>query len=69
MNTITIQLNGEEKKIDPEITLAQLIQYLELDGKHIAIELNENIIPKSQLTQTSLQQGDQLELVTAIGGG
>lgn len=69
MNTITIQLNGEEKKIDPEITLYQLIQDLELDSKHIAIELNENIIPKSQLTQISLQQGDQLELVTAIGGG
>ncbi|MBR9827506.1 MAG: sulfur carrier protein ThiS [Oceanospirillales bacterium] len=64
-----IQVNGEAREINADATLAELIEQLELTGKRIAIELNLEIIPRSEHTGTRLNAGDQVEIVHAIGGG
>lgn len=64
-----IQVNGEAREINADATLAELIEQLELTGKRIAIELNLEIIPRSEHTETRLNAGDQVEIVHAIGGG
>jgi len=48
---------------------AALLARLELSGKKIAVERNGEIVPKSAHAQTLVADGDQLEIVVAVGGG
>jgi sulfur carrier protein len=64
-----IILNGQPTAADPGSTVAALIAQLGLVGKRIAVEVNENIVPRSAHESTSLQAGDRVEIVHAIGGG
>lgn len=64
-----IQVNGETLDVSENATLAELVEQLELVGKRIAVELNLEIIPRSEHAATRLSAGDQVEIVHAIGGG
>lgn len=64
-----IQLNGEAYPLDEPITLTDLVERLGLAGKRLAIELNLEIVPRSQFAETRLADGDRVEIVHAIGGG
>ncbi|GEN26191.1 sulfur carrier protein ThiS [Halomonas cupida] len=64
-----IQLNGEPHALDREQSVAELVETLGLGGRRIAVELNENIVPRSLHTETLLSDGDSVEIVHAIGGG
>lgn len=64
-----IQLNGESKELAEQSTVADLLALLDLVGRRIAVELNQNIVPKSQHSMVYLQAGDTVEIVHAIGGG
>lgn len=64
-----IYINGEPHEVSKLISVAQLIEQLDLTGKRIAIELNQEIVPRSQHAETFLKENDQLEIVHAIGGG
>lgn len=64
-----IQLNGEPYELPDGETVAELLTRLELTGRRIAVELNLDIVPRSQHASTSLREGDQVEVVHAIGGG
>lgn len=64
-----IQLNGESHAIDREQSVAELVESLGLGGRRIAVELNEDIVPRSQHADTLLSDGDNVEIVHAIGGG
>ncbi|WP_163559233.1 sulfur carrier protein ThiS [Halomonas sp. NO4] len=64
-----IQLNGEARDLSGELTVAQLIDELGLAGRRIAVERNEEIVPRSEHAATALAEGDQIEIVHAIGGG
>lgn len=62
-------VNGKSVSVPAGSTLATLIQLLSLGGGKIAVELNRNIVPRSQYDALQLKEGDQLEIVQAIGGG
>lgn len=64
-----IQLNGETHEVRDGMSIAALLEELELTGKRIAVELNGEIAPRSQHAQRRLQPGDRVEIVYAIGGG
>ncbi len=65
-----ISINGQLKKFEQDaLTLTALIAVMNLTGKRIAIERNGEIVPRSQFDAVSLQQGDRLEIVGAVGGG
>ncbi|MFJ5299873.1 sulfur carrier protein ThiS [Pseudomonas sp. RC10] len=64
-----IQLNGESYELPDGETVAALLNRLELTGRRIAVELNLDIVPRSQHASTALNEGDQVEVVHAIGGG
>lgn len=64
-----IKLNGEAHPLDSSISLADLVERLGLTGKRLAIELNLEIVPRSQYADTHLNDGDRVEIVHAIGGG
>ncbi|MAD01979.1 MULTISPECIES: sulfur carrier protein ThiS [Pseudomonas] len=64
-----ILLNGEPHHLDQPLTLSELIAQLGLTGKRLAVELNLEIVPRSQHADTRLGEGDRVEIVHAIGGG
>ncbi len=64
-----IRVNGEARDIDDGLTLAALLEQLELAGKRIAVERNEAIIPRARHAETVLEDGDKIEIIHAIGGG
>jgi len=64
-----IQVNGELVEFADEATLMDLITKLALEGKRYAIEVNEEIVARSEHAEYSLSAGDQIEVVQAIGGG
>ncbi len=64
-----IELNGDQMQIVEGLTLSGLVNELGLADKRIAIELNLEIIPRSQHETTRLQESDKVEIVHAIGGG
>ncbi|MHB1053253.1 MAG: sulfur carrier protein ThiS [Thiobacillus sp.] len=66
---IELAINGEPRTFPAPLTLTQLIESLDLAGKRIAIERNGEIVPRSQHADTTLVNGDRLEIVVAVGGG
>lgn len=64
-----LTLNGEIKEFSDIRTVRDLLTALGYEGKRLAVELNGNIVPKSQHDATELNDGDALELVVAVGGG
>ena len=66
---IELLVNGEARTFPVPLTLAQLVETLDLAGKRIAIERNGEIVPRSQHAGTHLANGDRLEIVVAVGGG
>ncbi len=64
-----IQLNGEALELPDGATVTDLLARLDLAGKRVAVELNLDIVPRSQHGETSLRDGDRVEVVHAIGGG
>jgi sulfur carrier protein len=66
---IELIVNGESRAFSAPLTLAALIESLDLVGKRIAIERNGEIVPRSAHASTELANGDRLEIVVAVGGG
>ncbi len=64
-----IKINGEPSTVAEPLDLAKLIEQLGLSSKRIAVELNREIVPHGQYGQHKLNDGDQVEIVHAIGGG
>jgi len=66
---IAITVNGEARRFDSPLAISRLLDVLELTGKRLAVEVNGEIVPKSQHATTALNDGDRLEIVVAVGGG
>ena len=62
-------INGDEKSFADSLSLAQLIEQLGMKGDRVAVELNREIVPRAQWPETSLRDGDRLEIVHFVGGG
>ncbi len=65
----TISVNGAERMLAGEMSVADLVRDLALEGKRIAVEVNGEIVPRSRYAETRLVAGDRLEIVGAVGGG
>ena len=63
-----LTINGQQQDSAPS-TLAQLIEHLGMKQDRVAIELNRNIVPRNQWSETNLAEGDHLEIVHFVGGG
>ena len=68
-NKIKIIVNGKQMTINLKYSLKNLIDYLKLPIKKIAIELNKQIIDKKKINKIILKSGDKIEIVNFIGGG
>lgn len=66
---IQVTVNGKAHRFDRPLEIPALLAKLELAGKKIAVERNGEIVPKSAHAVTLVGDGDQLEIVVAVGGG
>jgi len=66
---VNIQVNGTAREVPAGTTVAQLLQILNLDPRHLAVERNQNLVPRRQHGECELQEQDQVEIVTLVGGG
>lgn len=64
-----IVLNGEARELADNVTLGDLLATLELHQVRYAVEVNEELIPRSEHAVHALKGGDRIEIVQAIGGG
>jgi len=64
-----IMLNGREKSFKAPLTISALLQDMDLGERRVAVEVNREIVPRSQHEGFQLQDNDRVEVVFAIGGG
>jgi len=69
LKKMDICVNGKPEQLPDQLTLAQLIGQLKLQPKQVAIEVNRQLIPRDQHAQFQLSAGDDVEIVTLVGGG
>ena len=64
-----VLVNGDEKDFDTAISLSDLITHLDLPTARIAIELNREVVRRSDWESTMLKDEDRIEIVHFVGGG
>lgn len=66
---ISLTINGAARSFQHTLSVAQLVEAMQLAGKRIAVERNGEIVPRSRYGSETLADGDKLEIVVAVGGG
>lgn len=66
---VKIILNGKEKQINANTSLLDLMLNLNFEPLNYVAIVNGNIIPKSKTKETELKDGDEVEIITIMGGG
>jgi sulfur carrier protein len=64
-----IVVNGQERALAASVTVAVLLDELGMAGKRVAVEVNQEIVPRSRHAEVRLNDSDRVEVVFAIGGG
>jgi sulfur carrier protein len=68
-SAVQIVFNGQGREIPPGTTVAALLAELGLSPQQVAVEVNQQLIPRARHAACELASGDQLEVVTLVGGG
>jgi sulfur carrier protein len=66
---IQVTVNGAAHRLEHAVNVRELLERLSMAGKKVAVERNGEIVPKSAHSDTVVEDGDQLEIVVAVGGG
>lgn len=64
-----LKVNGEKREVPEGLTVETLLSHLEVRGSRVAVEKNRTIVPKADHAGTALSEGDELEIVSFVGGG
>ena len=65
----SIVVNGEPASIPSGATVAELLTRLALGDRKVAVAINRNVVPRSRYAATTLDPGDRIEILEAVGGG
>jgi thiamine biosynthesis protein ThiS len=66
---MTITLNGERREMAEPLSVSQLLQQLDIDGRRVAVELNLTVVKKALYDSSIVNDGDEVEIVNFVGGG
>jgi len=64
-----LRINGEEKEIADGLSVAALLEHLQIRPARVVVERNREIVPREGYDATLLAEGDALEIVHFVGGG
>ena len=62
-------VNGEARNVPSRCTVCDLLGLLALDRRRIAVAVNRDVVPRSELASLVLAAGDRIEILEAVGGG
>lgn len=68
-NAVNIVLNGQPRELPSRLTVAELLATLQMPSRGVAVEVNMQIVPRSEHERHELHDGDKLEIVSLVGGG
>ena len=66
---IQLTVNGKPRQVESAITLLQFLEQLGVNPQIVAVERNGEIVKRTRFAETSLVDGDRLEIVRMVGGG
>ena len=66
---MTITLNGDVFELDAPMLVTQLLDYLKIDARRVAVEHNLTVLKRAAFDSTMVNEGDQIEIVNFVGGG
>ncbi|TVQ86332.1 MAG: sulfur carrier protein ThiS [Chromatiaceae bacterium] len=64
-----ITINGAPTEIPEDLPMTDLIARLNLTGRRLAVEVNQELVPRGQFDGHRLRPGDRVEIIHAVGGG
>jgi thiamine biosynthesis protein ThiS len=67
--SLRIRVNGEHRRVQGGISVAEMLNELGLDPLRVAVERNLEIVPRSTLAEVCIEDGDDYEIVHFVGGG
>lgn len=67
--TLSITVNGAHRRVADGTSIAELVAELGLAAEKVAVERNLEIVPRSTLAEVKVEDGDDYEIVTFVGGG
>ena len=62
-------MNGKAHRFGHPLNVGELLEQLQMAGRKVAVERNGEIVPRGLHGNTMIENGDQLEIVVAVGGG
>ncbi|MBN2804988.1 MAG: sulfur carrier protein ThiS [Deltaproteobacteria bacterium] len=66
---VTLKVNGTDKEFDDNLNISSLLEGLHIKNPMIIVELNKDVISKDLYNSTLLKNGDNIEIITIMGGG
>jgi sulfur carrier protein len=66
---VRVRINGQDRDIPDGSTIARLLQDMDAPPQRVAVEVNRELVTRSRFGQTTLNEGDAIEIVTLVGGG
>jgi len=66
---LQVRVNGEDRELDEGVSVAALLESMSLEVNGIAVALNMEIVRRGEYGDTQLSDGDEVEIVRAVGGG
>ena len=67
--SLSIRVNGEPRRVYPDVTIAEMLNGLGIDPARVAVERNLEVVPRSRLAEVQVEDGDDYEVVHFVGGG
>jgi len=67
--TLSVTVNGQHRRVGGGARIAELVAELGLAPEKVAVERNLEIVPRSTLAEVMVEDGDDYEIVTFVGGG
>ena len=67
--TVSIRVNGQHRRVRAGLNVAELALELGLEPAKVAVERNLELVPRSTLADVAVEDGDEFEIVTFVGGG
>ena len=66
---MTVMVNGETREVAERLSVAELLETLAVPPGRVAVEVNEEIVPRQAYAARHITNGDRIEIVHFVGGG
>lgn len=64
-----VTINGRQEALADGLSVANILATRQLQPIRVAVEINEQLVPRKRFGETTVKEGDRIEIVTFVGGG